>query len=51
MFPGTPEELLHRCRFVQMVLAAAGLPLLEGEQLAQTQDIIRDLAGREEESR
>ena len=51
VFPGTLEELLHRCRFVQMVLAAAGLPLLEGEQLAQTQDIIRNLAGREEESR
>jgi len=51
VFTGTQEELLHRCRFVSMVLAAAGLPLLEEEQLAQTQDIIRDLAGREEESR
>ena len=44
VFPATPEELYRKCRFVATVLAAAGLPLMEEDQLAQTEAILRELS-------
>lgn len=44
VFPATPEELCRKCRFAAMVLAAAGLPLMEEDRLAQTEAILREIS-------
>ncbi len=41
VFPATAEEICHKYRFIMDVLAAMGLPLIDGERTAQTEEYIR----------
>lgn len=41
VFPATVEETCHKFRFILKVLAALGLPLMEEEEAAQTEQFFR----------
>ncbi len=41
VFPATAEEICHKYRFIMDVLAAMGLPLMDGERTAQTEEYIK----------
>lgn len=40
VFPGSREEILHRCRFVAQVLTAMGLPIIREEMYGRVEKIL-----------
>lgn len=46
VFPASPQEILHKCRFVAEVLAAFGLPVIEEEMYSRTERLLGN-AGEE----
>lgn len=43
VFPGSREEILHRCRFIAQVLTAMGLPIIREEMYGRVEKILEDL--------
>lgn len=48
VFPASAEEICHKYRFAAELLSAAGLPILEGETAAFTENVIKRLTRRED---
>lgn len=42
VFPATAEEICHKYRFIMKVLATMGLPLMDKEKAAQTEEFIKE---------
>lgn len=47
LFPASAEEMRRKYRFAAEMLAAAGLPILEGEAAAFANEVIDGIAGKE----
>lgn len=49
VFPASPQEILHKCRFIAEALAAFGLPVIEEEMYGRTERLLGNV--REENPR
>jgi len=45
VFPATAEEICHKYRFIMEVLAEMGLPLMDRERMAETEEWITKVSG------